>query len=68
MVHKQFYPLKVASVRKTTADCTVVSFEVADTLRELFQYHCGQHLTLKSHNQGRRNQEILLALFQSVGQ
>ena len=52
MVHKQFYPLKVASVMKTTADCTVVSFEVADALRELFQYHCGQHLTLKATIRG----------------
>lgn len=48
MVHKQFYTLEVASVRKTTEDCTVVSFKIDDSLRELFQYHCGQHLTLKT--------------------
>ena len=48
MVHKQFYTLEVASVRKTTEDCTVVSFKMDNSLKELFQYHCGQHLTLKA--------------------
>ena len=48
MAHKQFYNLEVASVRKTTSDCTVVSFQIDDSLKELFQYHCGQHLTLKT--------------------
>ena len=53
MAHKQFYTVEVASVRKTTADCTVVSFLIDDSLKELFQYHCGQHLTLKTTINGK---------------
>ncbi len=48
MIHKQFYTLEVASVHKTTPDCTVISFQIDDALKALFQYHCGQHLTLKT--------------------
>ncbi len=43
----KFFPLKVTDVYKETDDCSVVNFEVPQQLRKDFQYHQGQHLTLK---------------------
>ena len=43
----RFYPLKVKDIYKETEDCSVVSFEVPEELKSEFQYHQGQHLTLK---------------------
>ncbi|MEQ8909793.1 MAG: 1,2-phenylacetyl-CoA epoxidase subunit PaaE [Vicingaceae bacterium] len=45
---QQFFPLKIKELHKTTEDCTVVSFEVSDELKEQFNYQQGQHLTLKA--------------------
>ncbi len=53
MVHKQFYNLEVAEVRKTTPDCTVISFNIPDELKSVFSFESGQHLTLKSTIQGQ---------------
>jgi len=43
----KFYPLKVKNIYKETNDCSVVSFEVPDNLKETFKFEPGQHLTLK---------------------
>ena len=49
---KRFHPLKVKELEKTTDDCTIVSFEVEEELKELFQYKQGQYLTLKAEIDG----------------
>ncbi len=43
----KFYPIQVNSVQKETNDCTVVSFDIPDNLRDNFKYQPGQHFTLK---------------------
>lgn len=45
---QQFYPLKVSQVFKTTPDCSVVSLEVTDDLKEKFHFIQGQYLTFKA--------------------
>lgn len=45
---QQFYKLQVKDVEKTTSDCTLVRFDVPDTLQEAFHFHQGQHLTLRT--------------------
>ncbi len=42
---QKFYTIKVKDVQKTTADATVVSFDVPEKLKEQFLYSHGQHLT-----------------------
>ena len=43
-----FHKLKVSNIEKTTKDCTVISFEVADDIKEHFNFKQGQYLTLES--------------------
>jgi ring-1,2-phenylacetyl-CoA epoxidase subunit PaaE len=43
----KFHSLKVAEIRKETADCVSVVFEVPETLKPEFKYNQGQYLTLK---------------------
>lgn len=45
----KFYPLRVKEIYKETEDCSVVSFDVPEELKKEFQFHPGQHLTLKKH-------------------
>jgi ring-1,2-phenylacetyl-CoA epoxidase subunit PaaE len=45
---QQFYPIQVSEIFKTTADCSVVTFEISDELKETFAYKQGQYLTLKA--------------------
>lgn len=45
---KAFHKIKVKDIRKTTKDCSVVTFDIPSDLKEEFKYHHGQHLTLKS--------------------
>lgn len=44
----KFHSLKIADIYKTTKDCSVVTFEVPETLQADFQFKQGQHLTLRS--------------------
>lgn len=44
------YSLKVKSVYKETDDCTVVSFDVPNQLKDEFKFEQGQHLTLERQN------------------
>ena len=48
----KFYPLKVREIEKTTPDCSVVSFEIPESLVSEFQYQHGQYLTMKAQING----------------
>src|ERR1035437_11087660 len=43
----KFYSLRIADVRKETADCVSVAFEVPASLKEEYKFIQGQYLTLK---------------------
>tara|TARA_B110000046_G_scaffold78688_2_gene86810 strand:+ start:996 stop:2063 length:1068 start_codon:yes stop_codon:yes gene_type:complete len=45
---QQFYPIRVSEIYKTTPDCSVVTFDIPDELKETFTYKQGQYLTLKA--------------------
>ncbi|PQB05038.1 2Fe-2S iron-sulfur cluster-binding protein [Aureitalea marina] len=47
-----FHELRVADAVKTTADCTVITFDVPSELREIFRFRQGQHLTLRKDLNG----------------
>lgn len=47
-----FYKLRVKEIYKETDDCSVVSFEIPEDLREVFKFSQGQHLTLKTSLEG----------------
>ncbi len=49
---QQFYSLKIKDIVKTTADCSVLSFEVPTNLEKEFSFRQGQHLTLKTNING----------------
>ncbi|MEI6409224.1 MAG: 1,2-phenylacetyl-CoA epoxidase subunit PaaE [Bacteroidota bacterium] len=44
----KFHPLTVRDLRRETPDTVSVSFEVPETLRQLFQFKQGQYLTLRN--------------------
>ncbi|WP_109433877.1 1,2-phenylacetyl-CoA epoxidase subunit PaaE [Aquimarina sp. AU119] len=43
-----FYPIKVSELNKETKDCTSITFDVPEALKDKFVYKQGQHLTLKT--------------------
>jgi ring-1,2-phenylacetyl-CoA epoxidase subunit PaaE len=43
-----FHPVKVKSVKKETADCVCVEFEIPASLKEAFAFKQGQSLTMRS--------------------
>lgn len=45
---QQFYPIQLKDIRKTTADCSVLTFDIQEELKEVFKYHQGQYLTLRA--------------------
>ena len=45
---QKFYPLVVSDILKTTADCSVIEFDVPEELDEQFDFSAGQYLTLKA--------------------
>jgi ring-1,2-phenylacetyl-CoA epoxidase subunit PaaE len=47
-----FHPLKVADVRRETADCVSVAFEIPASLKEEFHFVQGQYLTFKKEIKG----------------
>jgi ring-1,2-phenylacetyl-CoA epoxidase subunit PaaE len=47
-----FHKLKIKDIYKETDDCSVVSFDIPESLKESFDYHQGQHLTLKADIDG----------------
>ncbi len=44
----KFHSIKVADIYKETKDCSVVTFDIPNELRQEFLYRPGQHLTLKT--------------------
>lgn len=44
----KFHSIKIADIYKETKDCSVLSFEIPQELKQEFQYKPGQHLTLKA--------------------
>lgn len=47
-LNKGFHSLKIAEVRRETADAVSIRFELPANLREAFAFQAGQHLTLKA--------------------
>mgnify|MGYP000670988326 CR=1 FL=1 len=45
----EFYPLRIKKINKETNDCISLSFEIPDSLKEVFKYKQGQYLTLKTN-------------------
>ena len=48
----RFHRLKVREVRRETADCVSVAFDVPAELTETFSFTAGQHLTLRAQIEG----------------
>ena len=48
----KFHSLKVQDIYKETKDCSVISLEIPEDLKEAFQFQQGQHLTLKANIDG----------------
>ena len=47
-----FYPLTVLNIEKTTDDCSIISFDISEDLKDQFQYKQGQYLTLEASIDG----------------
>ncbi len=57
----KFYKIKVKDIYKETDDCSVVTFDIPENLKEAFKFRQGQHLTLKAeinNEQVRRNYSL----------
>jgi ring-1,2-phenylacetyl-CoA epoxidase subunit PaaE len=57
----KFHPIKVRDVYKETKDCSVISFEIPEDMRDDFKFTHGQHLTIKANidgNEVRRNYSL----------
>ena len=50
---QQFYTLRIKDIVKTTADCSVLSFDIPSDLENEFSFRQGQHLTLKTTIDGK---------------
>jgi ring-1,2-phenylacetyl-CoA epoxidase subunit PaaE len=48
----RFRPLKIKNIRKETADCISVCFEIPDDWKEEFQFKHGQNITVKTFVNG----------------
>ncbi len=44
----QFFPLKVKDIQRTTLNCSILTFDVPEDLKESFRFVPGQHLTLRA--------------------
>ena len=63
-LNRQFHPLKIAEVRRETADAISVRFEIPEALRAVFAFEAGQHLTLRMLLDGedvRRNYSVCVS-------
>jgi ring-1,2-phenylacetyl-CoA epoxidase subunit PaaE len=47
-----FHSLKVKDIRRETADCVSIAFEIPDSLKKEFTYSHGQNITLKTSIDG----------------
>lgn len=63
-----FHSLIVQKVQKETPDCVIITFDIPDSLRDLFQYAQGQNITLKKNIDGeeiRRSYSICTAPYEN---
>lgn len=63
-----FHPLKIKDIKKETADCVSIAFDVPDQLKATFAFEQGQNITLKSTIDGeeiRRSYSICTAPFEN---
>jgi ring-1,2-phenylacetyl-CoA epoxidase subunit PaaE len=44
----QFHSLRIEDIYKETEECSVITFEIPENLKQEFQYKQGQHLTLRA--------------------
>jgi ring-1,2-phenylacetyl-CoA epoxidase subunit PaaE len=68
MARPVFHSLKVAEIRRETADCVSVAFDIPQELKDAYQYTSGQYLTLRSTIDGqdiRRSYSICSAPFEN---
>lgn len=49
----KFYPLKVENIRQLTPESVEITFEIPESLKDIFQYKSGQHLTLRHFFDGQ---------------
>lgn len=49
----KFHNIKVLDVYKETKDCSVISFEIPEEMKDEFKYAHGQHLTLRAFIDGQ---------------
>ncbi len=48
-MNTDFHPLKIKKLVKETGDCTSITFEVPDALKNIFEFKAGQYLTIKNN-------------------
>ncbi|MGD0144631.1 MAG: 1,2-phenylacetyl-CoA epoxidase subunit PaaE [Rhizomicrobium sp.] len=63
-INAGFHLLKIADVRRETADAVSIRFEIPDELKSAFAFKAGQHLTLRTQLNGedlRRNYSVCVA-------
>ncbi len=64
-----FHRLKVAALKKETADCVSITFHVPENLQEAFVFEQGQNITIKTNIDGeeiRRSYSICSAPFENL--
>jgi len=52
----RFHTLTVKDIHKTTLDCSIISFEIPENLKEEFSFTQGQYLTLRAEINGENVQ------------
>ncbi len=52
MAKPQFYSLKICDIRRETATCVSVAFEIPSDLQSEFSYNAGQYITIKKQLDG----------------
>jgi ring-1,2-phenylacetyl-CoA epoxidase subunit PaaE len=63
-INRGFHPLRIAEVRRETAEAVSIRFEIPESLKETFRFRAGQHLTLRADLDGedvRRNYSVCVA-------
>ena len=63
-----FHPLTVKEVQKETADSVIITFDIPESIKDLFQFIQGQNVTLKMNIDGdeiRRSYSICSAPFEN---
>jgi ring-1,2-phenylacetyl-CoA epoxidase subunit PaaE len=66
-INTGFHSLKIAEVRRETADAVSIRFHIPESLRETFAFRAGQHLTLRTELNGedvRRNYSVCVSPFE----